>query len=327
MNDEQTAELRGEDHPVEPPTAPTHAPPFAADVRQFWAGTGAGAPQEPDATLPSHAVPNNRAGSHNLRTLRTLLSDRDLEILEFVYEHRIVTTRQIQRMLFALHATTDAGTRACNRVLTRLREKRFLHRLERPVGGVRGGSGAFAWMLGAAGDRAIRDSLSLDGPRQRLFDPTPLHLNHTLAVTEVRVAAVEAARRGDFELVAVETEPACWRDYVGPSGVSVTLKPDLFVRTAAGEFEDYWFLEIDRGTESLPTLIRKCLAYERHRSSGREQASTGVYPRVVWLIAEPRRRLALKRALAADSRVRSDLFVVVDPLDLINLLRHPESDW
>lgn len=320
MNDELTADIGERNRPVDTPLGSMSAPPRGPEIRRLWPVTGDDSSAPADTPVPSHTAPNNRAGSHNLPHLKTLLSERDFRILEFVFEHRIVTTRQLQRMFFAGHATVDAGTRACNRVLARLREKRFLHRLERPVGGVKGGSGAFAWMLGAAGDRAIRDRLSIELPRQRLFEPTPLYLAHTLAITEVRVRIEEAARDGRFGIELVQTEPYCWRDYLGAGGTSLTLRPDLSLKTTAGDFEDNWFFEIDRGTESLPTLIRKSLAYERYRASGREQAQTGVFPAVLWLIDSPRRRELLVEAIEADHRLEATLFTVIDPTDLIATL-------
>ncbi len=257
-------------------------------------------------------VPNNRLGSHNLPTLGTMLSERDHKILRLVWEHRFVTTRQIQRVLFWQHATTDSGTRACNRVLTRLREHRFLHRLDRPIGGVRGGSGAFVWCVGPAGDRIMRaEPDTARTKRTRPFAPTPLFLDHTLAVTEVRVQLEEAAHRGDRELLSVETEPATWRTFTARDGSAQVLKPDLRAVTAVGDYEDHWFLEVDLGTESIPALIRKCLTYQRYKDSGSEHARLGLFPAVVWLIGDPRRRERLLAAVRADRRLEDRLFGTV----------------
>lgn len=263
--------------------------------------------------------PNNRTGSHNLPTLQTMLSERDRRILELVRAHRLLTTRQLQRLLFHDHATVEAGTRACNRVLTRLRERRFLERLDRPVGGIRGGSGSYVWMLGPAGDRITRP-VDRRGVRTREIDPGPLFLAHTLAISETRVLLEEAARTGAFEIVALATEPTNWRTHLGREGTKQILKPDLEVVTTLGDYEDHWFFEIDQGTESIPTLIRKCLAYERYRALGTEQAAHGVFPFVVWIIAEPRRRVALEAVITADQHLEARLFRIVDPEGLIPLV-------
>lgn len=264
--------------------------------------------------------PNNRLGSHNLPTLQTMLSDRDREMIRLVWEHKFLTTRQLQRLLFWRHATTDAGTRACVRVLARLREKRFLYRLERQIGGVRGGSGAFVWGIGPAGDRIMRaEPNSVRTKRTRSFEPTGLFLNHTLAVAEVRVQLEEAAQQGDLELLDIETEPANWRTFTSRDGSAQILKPDLRTVTAVRDFEDHWFLEIDLGTEATPALLRKCLIYQQHKASGLEQAWHGLYPLVVWLIADQRRRDRLVAAIRADKRLDERLFRVIDPSELVPL--------
>ena len=264
-------------------------------------------------------MPNNRAGSHNVPILRTFLSERDRKILDLVRAHRLVTTRQLQRLLFHDHATVESGTRACNRVLTRLRERRFLERLERPVGGIRGGSGSYVWMLGPAGDRVTRHASS-PTTRTREIEPGQLFLTHTLAITETRALLEEAARTEPLEVLSVTTEPTNWRTYLGRVGAKQTLKPDLEVVTATADYEDHWFFEIDQGTESIPTLIRKCLGYEHYRATGTEQARRGVFPFVVWIIAEPRRRAALEAAISANDRLDARLFRVVHPDELIALV-------
>lgn len=265
--------------------------------------------------------PNNRAGSHNRSTLLTMLSQRDHQILQLVRNHKFITTRQLQRLLFHAHATVDAGTRASTRVLQRLREHRFVYRIDRPIGGIRGGSGAYIWGLDVAGDRATRaSSTAEDEKRVRAFEPTPLFLAHTLAITETRVLLEEGARSGRFELVEVTTEPSNWRSYLGRSGEPVVLKPDLYAVTAIGDFEDHWFIEIDQGSESLPTLLRKCRAYTAYRDSGREQVRSGVFPLSVWIISDAKRRQRLVAAIASDDRLDARLFHVVAPEALTPLV-------
>lgn len=75
--------------------------------------------------------------------------------------------------------------------------------------------------------------------RTRPFEPTPLLLNHTLPVTEVRVQLEEAGHRGDFEVLDVETEPTTWRTFTARAGSAQVLKPDLRAFTAVGDYEDH----------------------------------------------------------------------------------------
>ncbi|HEX4057994.1 MAG TPA: hypothetical protein VHX87_06730, partial [Galbitalea sp.] len=46
--------------------------------------------------------------------------------------------------------------------------------------------------------------------------------------------------------------------------------------------------------------------------SGREQAAAAVYPIVVWLIADPNRRSALRAAMSADKHIDHRIFEIHD---------------
>ncbi len=100
-----------------------------------------------------------------------------------------------------------------------------------------------------------------------------------LAISNTRRRASRGGHRA--KLLSAEYEPACWRGFLGSSGDAETLKPDLYAVKANAEYEDSWFIEVDRGTESLPTVLKKCAQYERHQRSGQEQASRGVLPAVL----------------------------------------------
>src|SRR5437588_1242946 len=193
-------------------------------------------------------------GRRGLAQLRERVSERDLDVIRSVAEHRFLTTRQLEALHFADHATELAGARVCRRVLARLTDERLLARLERRVGGVRAGSASFVYALGPVGGRLV------DGERRRITEPSTTFLTHTLAVAQTRVELVQASGVGQLELLSVDVEPRCWRRYIGSGGAREVLRPDLYVVTGSGEFEDCWFVEIDRGTESPLALRRKCRA-------------------------------------------------------------------
>ena len=266
-------------------------------------------------------TPNNRLGTMNITTLQSMVTPRDMDILRLIREHRFLTTKQIQRLLFSDHASPGAAIRACVRVLTRLELRALIVKLSRQIGGVHAGSGSYIWGIDDAGDRLLRaDSGAKDAKRQRTFDPSPLFLAHTLAVAETHVMLEEAAHREELELVAVTTEPSTWRAFAGRAGTTQTLKPDLHAVTALGDFEDHWFIEIDNGTESLPTVLVKCQTYQRYFESGREQHISGVFPKVVWLMVDARRRSKLLAAIKSDKRLDERLFSAVAPDDFIPLV-------
>ncbi len=78
----------------------------------------------------------------------------------------------------------------------------------------------------------------------------------------------------------------------GLGGAAGTLKPDAFVRLGVGEYEDAFLVEVDLGTERRGQLTRQHHAYSEYFRSGVEQAKTGMFPGVLWLVPDAR-RLAL----------------------------------
>lgn len=253
-------------------------------------------------------------GRRGLAQLRERLSARDLEVIHSVADHRFLTTRQIEALHFADHCTELAGARVCRRVLARLTDERLLARLERRVGGVRAGSASFVYALGPLGGRLI------DGQRRRLIEPSTTFLTHMLAVAQAHVELVQAARRSELELLSVDIEPACWRRYIGSGGAREALRPDLYVVTGSGDFEDCWFIEIDLGTESPLALRRKCRAYEAYWRSGREQATHRAFPLVVWATPDERRARQLARVIDGTRGLKRELFRVTTASGMVELL-------
>lgn len=246
--------------------------------------------------------------------LKHELTERDLDVLRAVREHRLMTARQIEQLLFNDHASAEAGARICRRVLARLTRDRLLARLERRVGGVRAGSASYVYALGSAGGRLF------DGTRNRVTEPSSLFLDHTLAIADARLALVAAARSRLFDLVEVEIEPSCWRRYSGPGGAPATVKPDLYIVTAREDFEDCWFLEIDRSTESPAAIGRKCRAYDLYWRSGLEQAAHETFPLVVWVAPDERRADRLRTFIKRARNANQELFRVTTSPRLVETI-------
>jgi Replication-relaxation len=247
-----------------------------------------------------------RLGRRGLVRLSDTLSQRDRQVLSVVAAHRFLTTRQIEAFCFTDHVSALAAARGCRRVLARLHELRVLNRLERRIGGVRAGSASFVWTVGPVGDRLLRDGSGQ--PRRRWHEPSATFLDHALAVADTHLRLRRAAGQGAFDLVGVDLEPACWRSYLNGAGGSETLRPDLYVVTASDAYEHCWFIEVDRGSESLPRLLSKCGQYEAYRRSGREQQRTGTFPLVLWVFPDERRAAKLQRAIATAPRLDPQLF-------------------
>lgn len=269
--------------------------------------------------VPSAWSASERTGRQDLERVRESLSERDEAVLQAVADHRFLTTRQVELLVFTTHATALSAARTCRRVLRRLAGLRVLRHLERRVGGVRAGSASFVWALGPVGDRLAREHRS-ERARGRSHEPSQRFLAHTLAIADAHVRLVQAAHGGQLDLVTVQTEPQCWRRYTGGHGALSVLQPDLYVVTGAGEYEDCAFLEIDLGNEHLPTLLSKCQQYQSYRASGAEQRDGGVFPVVVWVMSTLDRVQRLRAALASTPGIESDLFQVTKPDHLVALL-------
>jgi hypothetical protein len=74
------------------------------------------------------------------------------------------------------------------------------------------------------------------------------------------------------------------------------MKPDAYALVQHGEIEDSWAIEIDRATESLPTLRRKLLAYVDFAHAGGE-GPDGVTPRVLVTVPNVRRLTAVQELI------------------------------
>lgn len=272
------------------------------------------------ATTPPAAAEGRtpRVSRVRLARLRDELSERDRAVLASLADFRFLTTSQLQLLHFSQHATAPAAGRICRRVLGRLADWRLIEHLERRIGGLRAGSASYVWRLGPMGDRLRQ--LASGNARGRRKEPSLHHLEHSLAIADCHVALAQAARAGQLELLLTTPEPGCWRTYHGRGGARETLKPDLYTVTATGDYEDHWFIEVDRATESLPTLLRKCAQYERYRRTGQAQIDGGVFPRVLWVMPNDDRCARLANALHQTHDVEPDLFRTTTPRGFIEAI-------
>jgi hypothetical protein len=237
---------------------------------------------------------------------------RDRQVVETVARLSLVSGGQLSDLFFYSISNISTRTRRARRVLARLVEQRVLDRLERRQGGAGGGSDSWVYALGPAGRRMVAYWAGEGLPRSRsAHEPGAAWTAHTLAVTDLYVRLREAERAGRVELLAFDAEPACWRGYTRLGGAVGVLKPDAYVRLGIGEFEDSFFVEVDLGSERRGQLTRQHRAYQEFFRSGVEQANTGVFPLVLWLVPDARRAALLKdihRGLPEQAR---RLFTVV----------------
>lgn len=245
-----------------------------------------------------------------LVALADAMPPHERQIVETVARLSLVSGRQLSDLFYlsdsSVSGLSSAHARRVRRVLARLVQQRVLERLERRRGGVGGGSSAWVYALGPAGRRLVTYWAGEGLPRSRgAHEPGATWTAHTLAVSELYVRLRAAERAGLMELLAFDAEPACWRPYTRLGGVAGVLKPDAFVRLGIGDYEDHLWVEMDLGTEHRGQLTRQHHAYNEYFRAGVEQAKTGVFPSVLWLVPDARRAALLtdiQRGLPARAR-------------------------
>lgn len=245
------------------------------------------------------------------------LTARDVKLLEDAERFRLLTTRQLQRLHFPAsplgpHVTVSSATRGTTRVLGRLERLGAISRLTRRIGGIKHGSALTIWQLGPAGDRYLRAQRG-DPLRRRYDEPSLTFVDHQLAVADIAISIIEHAKAGRFDLLELDLEPACWRTFNGTANTVIALKPDLLVVTADAATETHSFIEVDRGTEHLPAVLRKCAVYQRYADTGAEQAERGLFPAVVWIVPDAIRAAKLRAAISADKALQTGLFWIITP--------------
>lgn len=299
------------------------------------------AESKPSSTSAQHPIVVTNDGAHTgttappsrraryvsaaaLAVLADRLSERDHAVLGSIAEHRFLTVRHVQSLHFADHAPTS-GIRIARRTLARLRTIGLLGTLERRVGGLRAGSAGLVHYLSDAGHQLLHGRR-----RHRTQHPTERFVNHRLAIADAHIGLGEAHRHQQLLVASVALEPASWRVFAAVGGGRATVKPDMYAETANAAPSDFvhaWFIEVDLGTESIPTVLRKCRDYETYRRSGVEQDRSGGFPRVIWSVTHSnpdraeRRRAALREAIANDHSLPDQLFRVIAPQQLIHALQ------
>ncbi len=218
---------------------------YRSPYRSRRVGTRSTSAEEwmPPPTLP----PSRRSqvsGRGRAARLRTQLGERDLAVLESLATLRLLTGKQLQRLHVADGSPLTRARRA-RALLQRLTNLRLVTRLERRIGGIRAGSEGHLYTLSGLGQAVLSPDAPPGRRRRSLGQTKPWFQDHLLAVAELAVKLSVYTRDGRAELLAFETEPACWRRFTGSGGQLITLKPDAYVRIGLGEYEQRAFLELD----------------------------------------------------------------------------------
>ena len=180
-----------------------------------------------------------------LAAIRSDLKPVQMAILQDVARLNVASGRQLRRLHYP---ATSNGRRMARLDLLVLINLRVLARLNRRIGGERSGSEGFVYALDVAGQRLTTTGSS--GNRHP-WTPGSHHLQHALAVSELYVRLREATSNGAVHLEQFDAEPHSWRFYRGPGGASSVLKPDAYAVTGSADYDDSWFIEMDRSTEPM----------------------------------------------------------------------------
>lgn len=268
---------------------------------------------------PGEAAKRTRIHPKQLKEMRSHLDERDAAVLASIHQCRCLTSDQVCRLHFTDHTTQNAATRATNRNLKKLREMQLIAPTRRRIGGVHKGSTQHIWHLTDPGERMLTLLFPDTHKSRRFVEPSEQFLRHTLAVAECSIQIREICARNDkLRFEKLELEPACWRPY-SHIGRIISLKPDLFAETELTEsangvdevYDECWFIEMDLGTESVSVILEQCRRYHDYYRTGLEQAKRNMFPMVIWIVRDLRRKETLSNRIAEAFPGQPKLFTVI----------------
>jgi hypothetical protein len=162
------------------------------------------------------------------------------------------------------------------------------------VGGERAGSAGLVYTLDAYALRWLSGLDPDSSTQHRVRRPWAIgwpFVQHTLDVAELYVRLRQLERSGSLKLQQFAAEPASW--FTTPYG---TLKPDAWAVYETAEWEEHRWLEVDRATESLPTVSRKLRSYVDVAVAA-ISGPLGVVPQVLVTVPTAARQQALQTVI------------------------------
>lgn len=282
-------------NPAQPATQPGAQPGARPETPDTSRSAGINAAQEPSSPAhPESRLPTglgarrSRPRIHRAEytALARQLTDRDRAIVETVARHRVFTTDQLAAMFF------DTAARARVRLVT-LYRLRLLDRFQPHRPGW--GSQPYHYVLGPAG--AVLLAAHDDNPRpagrrfrsdRAVMLAGTQRLGHLVGVNGVYAALVARSRHDPSARLLdwlTESECAGWTEGI--------VRPDAYAQWADDGMTLEFFLEYDRGTETLGRLVDKLPGYQHFEA---ERAASAW---VCFIFTSPRRETTARRALAA----------------------------
>jgi hypothetical protein len=237
------------------------------------------------------------------------LQERDAEILRGLFDSRLMTLAHAAALHF------DGRQEAAKKRIQKLKAAGLIGERKRKV------YEPSVLFLTREGFSLLTDrGLLSDAPQmtwsslQKRLQVSDLTLRHELEVMDAKASLATALRHTTaFQRLEFSTWPVLFQFAASPTpGVEFIVKPDGFVRIEEHDdderFEHTFFIEVDRSTETLDTLVQKALGYLDYYQrgglavrAGRPRSEYKEFPFRVLMIfkSEERRNNTAERLLAA----------------------------
>jgi hypothetical protein len=265
-------------------------------------------------SLTTRGNATKRISGAKARAIGERLTGNDRQVIDVLRTVQLATGGQLRQLVWG---DGESAARSARRQLAKLTSLRVVARLSYRPGGVRTGHDGFVYILDVVGQQVV----SPGRPPRRPRCPSPIFIEHAVAVTNCYVVLKQLEARRQIELVHFDAEPNCWRQYIGRGGAAMTLRPDAFAITGAGDWEDRWFLEVDRGTEYPSRIRSKAKQYISYWQSGREQAQSDVFPKVLFVAPDALRVDQLVKTLSSFETDHWRLFQVTSAEQFADTIR------
>ena len=255
------------------------------------------------------------------------LTDRDTEIIKAVHDFRVMRSDQIEALFFGSQSTASYR-------LLRLYQHEYLDRHFLPTFGGLASSPAL-YTIGKYGVGVLRKVSGME-PKEIRRRPSkqqlsPLFLEHTLKINDIRVAVTLAARDNGYKLEQWLDDTTLKADYDRviievKSGVrrEVSLIPDSYFVLQVPQGRTCFFLEFDRGTMTTARFREKVQAYSTYVASGQYERRYQTRSLRVLVVTTSRQRLHnLKRVTQEVSGGQMFWFAEFGSIDQGSVLSRP----
>jgi hypothetical protein len=209
----------------------------------------------------------NRPDVRPARPRRMNKSDKYGEIVRLVYDYRILTQKQIERLREKAPATVQ-------RQLMQLYHHHYLERLFMPIAHF-GSSPAF-YILGKRGIEYLKENGVMDFTGVPNKDLSDLFLHHTVALNNFRIAVTKACEKIGWTMLKWQTENEIKSDYDRVEikdkrrhSRSIPIVPDsYFVIDIPNRGVSHFFIEVDRGKMQHDRFKTKVIGYVTYYKNG-----------------------------------------------------------